>query len=80
MGVRQLLEAPLIEAGGVGREAFRLVTSDVRAMFDEFGNLKPLNEFGDDIARAVSSVKVTERVVKGADGLPTVERAKEFRL
>jgi hypothetical protein len=49
-------------------------------MFDEFGNLKPLNEFGDDIARAVSSVKVTERVVKGADGLPTVERAKEFRL
>jgi hypothetical protein len=44
------------------------------------GNLLPIHALPDSIAPAVSSLKVTERVVKGEDGQPTVERTMDVRF
>jgi len=60
-GMRQLIDQPMAEAERIVLEAGRLALSDVRHLFDEAGNLRPVNELGDDIAAAVASVEVIER-------------------
>lgn len=60
--------AEAIDPNRVLREAGRLAYSDIRQLFDASGNFLPINEWPDDIARAVSSVEVVKKNVTTGDG------------
>lgn len=62
------------------REVGRVAMSDVREIFTEQGNLKRIDQLPDDIAAAVSSVKVVTRGKKTADGDDEVEYVHEIKL
>lgn len=65
--VRDML-AEAIDPNRVLRETGRLAYSDIRQLFDEQGNFLPINQWPDDIARAVSSVEVIKKNVTTGDG------------
>lgn len=60
--------ADAIDPNRVLREAGRLAYSDIRELFDEAGNFRPIKEWPDDIARAVASVEVVKKNVTTGDG------------
>lgn len=60
--------ADAIDPNRVLREAGRLAYSDIRQLFDDQGNFLPINQWPDDIARAVSSVEVVKKNVAAGDG------------
>jgi phage terminase small subunit len=60
--------AEAIDPNRVLREAGRLAYSDIRQLFDGEGNFLPINQWPDDIARAVSSVEVVKKNVTTGDG------------
>ena len=60
--------ADLIDPNRALREAARLSYSDVRELFDDTGRLKPMKDWPDGIAAAVSSVEVLQRNVTAGDG------------
>jgi len=47
------------EADDVVREMCRIAFSDFRQAFDENGDLKPLNEMPEEVAKAIQSVKIS---------------------
>lgn len=59
-----------------------LAHSDIRAVFDELGRIKPAHEWPDEVARCVASLEVTERYEDGADpeGEPTLVRITKLKL
>lgn len=57
-------------------EYARVAYSDVRKLYNEDGTLKPIHEWDDDIAAAVSSVKVNEL----KEGFDIVGQVKEVKL
>src|SRR3990167_1090139 len=59
----------LIDPDRVLREAARLAYSDVRELIGPDGNLKPVKDWPDHIAAAVSSVEVTKRNLEAGDGV-----------
>jgi phage terminase small subunit len=65
--VRDML-AEAIDPDRVLREAGRVAYSDIRQLFDEKGQLLPIKEWPDDIARAVAGVEVVKRNVDSGDG------------
>lgn len=60
----------------------RIARAQVRGVFDAEGNLKPLDEWDEDTADAIASIKVVERKVVGADpaGKPIVQYTKEVKF
>lgn len=48
-------------------ELRRIGVSDLRALFDEAGNLRPINTLPDHVAAAIASVEVVSRPVAGGD-------------
>ena len=60
--------ADLIDPDRALREAARLSYSDIRELFDDTGQLKPMKDWPDHIAAAVSSVEVLQRNVTAGDG------------
>lgn len=63
------------------REMVRLGTSDVRRMFDENGNLRPVHELDDETAAAVASIEVVTRTLgKNDDGSVDVEHIHKLKL
>jgi len=50
-----------IDAARVLKELERLGLADVRGAFDEAGNLRPVHELPEDLARAVAGVEVVKR-------------------
>ena len=60
-----------LTAQRVLEEVRRLAFSDIRAVFDKAGNLKPLRELTDEQAASIASVEVVIRNMK--DGNPTEE-------
>ena len=50
------------------REAARIAYSDIRQLFDEKGRLLPIQQWPEDIARAVAGVEVVKRNVYSDDG------------
>jgi hypothetical protein len=61
--------ADLIDPDRALREAARLAYSDVRELVDpETGRLKPMREWADAVAAAVSSIEVTKRNLEAGDG------------
>lgn len=60
--------ADLIDPDRVLREAARLAFSDIRELFDEGGNLKPVTDWPEHLAAAVASVEVMKRNLGAGDG------------
>lgn len=61
----------------------RIGRVDVRTVFDGEGNLKPLDEWDDEAADALQSVKIVERKVIGTDeatGKPIIQYTKEIKF
>jgi phage terminase small subunit len=61
-------------------ETARVAFVDVRKVFNEHGNLKPIHEWDADTAGAVASVEVVELFGKGADGLGQIGYTKKVRF
>ena len=57
-----------ITADRVLEEVRRLALSDVRTLFDEGGNLRPLHELSDEQAAAVAGLEVVIKNAKAGDG------------
>jgi phage terminase small subunit len=49
-----------VKADDVLRELLRIATVDVRQAFDEHGNLKPVKDLPEDVARAIAGIDVDE--------------------
>lgn len=60
------------------RELVRIGTADVRKLFDDRGNLRPVTELDDDTAAAISSVEVVVR--PGDDESRRPEHVHKFRM
>lgn len=60
--------ADLIDPDRALREAARLAYSDIRQLFDERGNLKPVKDWPDGLASAVASVEVVKKNLTAGDG------------
>lgn len=60
--------AEAIDPNRVLRESARIAYSDIRQLFDEKGRLLPIQEWPEDIARAVAGVEVVKRNVYSDDG------------
>jgi len=58
------------------KELTKVAFSDIRDLYDDNGNMIPMNELDDNIAPAVASIKVKERFGKNGDS----EIEKEIRL
>lgn len=54
--------------------------SNIQAMVDENGAIKPLHTLPDEVARAISSVDVEERTFRGGDGEPVTVVNTKVRL
>lgn len=62
---RELLEQRAAEEVGISvqrvlREQAAIAFSDIRDLYDEHGELKPVHDWPDDVAQAVSSIEVEE--------------------
>lgn len=67
-----------IDAGQIFTEAARIALSDIRSLFDNSGNLKPVHELDDDTARAIKKIKVTTKPSTQDDGNLTHVTEIEF--
>lgn len=66
-----------ITADRVLEEVRRLALSDVRGLFDERGNLRPIRELSDEQAAAVASLEVVIKNAQAGDGhTDTVHKIK----
>jgi hypothetical protein len=69
--------ADLIDPDRALREAAYLAYSDVREAFDEQGNLKPIKDWPDTLAAAVSGVEIVKKNLAAGDGqTDTVHKLK----
>lgn len=73
------LESTELSAARVLEEMRRLAFSDVRAFFDERGNLKPMRELTAEQGAALSSVEVLQRNLTSGDGqVDTLHKIKTW--
>lgn len=69
--------ADLIDPDRALREAASLAYSDVREAFDADGNLKPIKDWPDTLAAAVSGVEIVKKNLAAGDGqTDTVHKLK----
>jgi phage terminase small subunit len=59
--MREFAAKSEIKAERVLREVARIAFADIRLLYDEHGNLKPLNEMDADTAAALASIEIEER-------------------
>ncbi len=60
--------ADLIDPDRALREAARLAYSDIRELFDDKGNMKPVQEWPDDLASAIAGIEVVKKNITTGDG------------
>lgn len=60
--------ADLIDPDRALREAARLAYLDIRELFDERGNLRPITDWPAELAAAVRSVDLVKRNISAGDG------------
>ena len=59
------------------QEVARLAFSDVRELFDEHGNLRPIHELPDHVAGAIASIKtVKRRLMAGRNAMVIVQKVE----
>lgn len=70
LAARQLaqLERAELSAARVLEELRRVAFVDVRTFFDEFNNIKPMSELGEDQGSAMSAMEVVIKNVDAGDG------------
>lgn len=84
--VKQLLEERTRQVGvdvnEILSELKRLGYSDLRKLFDEDGAIRPVSEWPEELARAVSSIEVFEEFefVHGGFNCPSCDRVSHKRL
>lgn len=64
----QALNAVGYGAERVLQEYGKIAFSDVRALFDEHGNMLPIRELPDDVAASIAGVEVNKRNLTAGDG------------
>lgn len=57
-----------LDADTILRELLRIATSDIGAIFDADGNLKPLKDVPEDVRRAIAGVEVIIKNAEAGDG------------
>lgn len=67
-GRAKQLERADLSAARVLEELRRLAFSDVRRLFDEHGNMKPLTELSAEDSSAIASIEVVKRNLTAGDG------------
>lgn len=67
-GSRKALSGAELSASRVLEEYRRLAFQDVRALFDESGNLLPVHKLPADVAASIASVEVIKRNLTSGDG------------
>jgi len=67
------LAAVDVSAQRVLKELAAIGFSDIRAIFDENGQLRPVNELPDGVASVIASVEVTKQRTRTADETTTEE-------
>lgn len=76
-GKARQLEKAELTAVRVLEELRRLSFSDVRGLFDELGNLRPLHTLTDEQAAAIASVEIVKKNLAAGDGqTDTVHKLK----
>jgi phage terminase small subunit len=71
------IETTDLTAARVLEELRRLALSDIRALFDEHGNLRPLQQLTPEQASSIASVEVVIKNAKAGDGVTdTVHKIK----
>lgn len=60
----RIAEQADVAAADVIRELGRIAFSDIRKLYDEHGNLKPVNELDDDTAATLAGIEVEEQGVR----------------
>jgi phage terminase small subunit len=75
-GLRKLMDQPVSEAERIIAEAKRIAFSDIRRLYDPRGRLLSGQDLPDDIAPAVSSMRVVER----SKGKGETEVIREVKL
>jgi len=79
--LKKRLDGLEISQERVLNEMARVAFCDIRNLFDESGNLRPIHDLDDDTARAVASFEIV--AVRGADGeteyLKKVKSADKMR-
>lgn len=69
--------ADLIDPDRALRESASLAYSNVKALFDEHGNLLPIHQLPDHIAAAIGSIEVVKKNLAAGDGqTDTVHKIK----
>ena len=61
-------------------ETSRLSSSNLKKLYDENGNLKPIHELEDDIAACISGIEVVTTYRKDTDGNMIPEYTKKYKL
>lgn len=74
-------KAVLVEEGVTAaktmREIGRLAFSDIRAFFDDKGNLRPVHTLSDEAAAALSGLETVQRnLTSGDDSVDTIHKIK----
>jgi phage terminase small subunit len=65
---RTLLSKRVMTAEEVLEEQSRIGTSDIGALYDEHGNLRPIHTLSADVRRCIASTKTVIRNIAGGDG------------
>lgn len=58
----------LMDKNGALQEASRIADSDIRKVFTDDGQIKPIHEWPEEIARCISGAEVVKRNVDSGDG------------
>jgi phage terminase small subunit len=75
--IRKRIEKTDIDAEWVLKELALLASVDLRQVFDEFGNLKPVQEMSESVAKFVTAIEVAP---DGTQRIKTADRLKILEL
>jgi len=79
--LREKAEAKaLVTVEKVLRELYKLATVDIRQAFDEQGNLKPIKDLPEDVARAIASIESFEEYSGRGDKREPVGFTRKIKL
>lgn len=76
----QAIQKNEVSVERVIEEVCRVVLADVRTLFDEHGNVKPIHEIPDDIARSIAGIDVFEEFQGKGDDRESIGYTKRLKF
>ena len=76
----QAVQKQVLTVERVVEEAARIVLADIRTIFDENGNILPIHEMPDDIARCVAGIDVSEEYTGKGDKREVLGYTKKLKF